>query len=432
MAGEVGSRSVYLITYSQADRKKCGSAAEFAEIVTSAFQNCTVLQWVSSEESHAEEGFHYHLAVKFDRVKRWKRVRDQIQERYGICIHFSDNHENYYSAYSYVVKEGNYVQSPNHPVYTGSPITKNASRKRKEDRSSKDYSSYTTTRRSRKSISVLDVQDMIVKQNVKTDEELCRQASREKADGKVDLAEFILGKPENRRRELIKTAWKIENAEHECQRKSTSILELLEKAGDLECTCSQYCLWYEMAGQVLYNNDVDFAEYAKGIYAALSQGRSKFVNFMITGPANCGKTFLLMPLTKIFKTFLNPASGTFAWVGAVSSEVVFLNDFRWSEKILPWHDFLNLLEGAPIHVSAPKTHYSEDLFWDKKQPIFSTASTEIVKKFSCGDIDERETNMMRTRWNVFNLKYKIDEKDAVPIAPCAKCFYSLVQNFRRM
>ena len=187
-----------------------------------------------------------------------------------------------------------------------------------------------------------------------------------------------------------------------------------------------------MAGQVLYNNDIDIEKFAAGIYNALSQGRSKFVNFMITGPANCGKTFLLMPLTKIFNTFLNPASGTFAWVGAVTSEVVFLNDFRWSEKILPWHDFLNLLEGAPIHVSAPKTHYPEDLLWTKKQPVFSTASHEIVKKFISGDIDERETDMMKTRWNVFKMKYQIDEKDAVTIDPCAKCFYSLVNNFRRL
>ena len=30
---------------------------------------------------------------------------------------------------------------------------------------------------------------------------------------------------------------------------------------------------------------------------------------------------------------------SFAWVGAQSCEGVFLNDFRWSEKIIPWHDY---------------------------------------------------------------------------------------------
>eukprot|EP00111_Clytia_hemisphaerica_P018865 TCONS_00055769-protein len=428
---EVGSRSVYLVTYSQADRQKCESAEKFAEIITAAFENCKVLQWASSEESHSEGGFHYHLALKFDRVKRWKKVRDFIQQRYDICVNFSNSHENYYSAYTYVIKEGSYVLSQNHPVYTGSPKTGKASRKRKEGRSESDESSASCSR-SRRSITVLDVHEMIVKQNVKTDDELCRQASREKADGKVDLAEFILKKPENRRRELIKTAWKIENAEKACDRKGMSIIDIFEATGQLECSCPEYCKWYEMAGQVLYNNDIDITKFAAGIYNALSQGRRKFANFMITGPTNCGKTFLLMPLTKIFNTFLNPASGTFAWVGAVTSEVVFLNDFRWSEKILPWHDFLNLLEGAPIHISAPKTHYAEDLLWDKKQPVFSTASHEIIKKFISGDIDERETEMMKTRWNVFKLKYRIDEKDAVIIEPCAKCFHSLIDNFRRL
>ena len=48
---------------------------------------------------------------------------------------------------------------------------------------------------------------------------------------------------------------------------------------------------------------------------------------MITGPANCGKTFIFNPLREIYETFTNPATGTFAWVGAELAEVIFLNDF---------------------------------------------------------------------------------------------------------
>jgi len=61
---------------------------------------------------------------------------------------------------------------------------------------------------------------------------------------------------------------------------------------------------------------------------------------MIVGTANCGKTFLLNPLTEMYHTFCNPASGSFAWIGVESGECIFLNDFRWSPQLIPWHDLL--------------------------------------------------------------------------------------------
>ena len=48
---------------------------------------------------------------------------------------------------------------------------------------------------------------------------------------------------------------------------------------------------------------------------------------------------------------------SFAWVGAEEAELLFLNDFCWSPQIVPWHDLLLLLEGEPVHVPAPKTHF---------------------------------------------------------------------------
>ena len=70
-------------------------------------------------------------------------------------------------------------------------------------------------------------------------------------------------------------------------------------------------------------------------------------------------TFILSPLTEIFKCFVSPSSGAFAWVGAEKAEIIFLND----ERLMPWSDFLSLLEGLPVHLQAPKTHYAEDILW---------------------------------------------------------------------
>ena len=65
----------------------------------------------------------------------------------------------------------------------------------------------------------------------------------------------------------------------------------------------------------------------------LDKGRGKYRNIFIVGPANCGKTFILNSLNKVFATFSNPATTTFAWVGAEHAECIFLIDFRWSAEI---------------------------------------------------------------------------------------------------
>ena len=85
-----------------------------------------------------------------------------------------------------------------------------------------------------------------------------------------------------------------------------------------------------MATDILNRNGVDVT-----VRVLLEKGRGKYRNIYLKGPANCGKTFLLNPLNLIYHTFSNPATTTFAWVGAEDADVIFLNDFRWSKEIIP-------------------------------------------------------------------------------------------------
>ena len=48
--------------------------------------------------------------------------------------------------------------------------------------------------------------------------------------------------------------------------------------------------------------------------------------------------------------------GTFAWMRAKQSEIIVLNDFRWSASIIPCSDFLQMLERDIVHLPAPKRH----------------------------------------------------------------------------
>ena len=100
--------------------------------------------------------------------------------------------------------------------------------------------------------------------------------------------------------------------------------------------------------------------------------------------------------TIIYNTFTNPATSNFAWVGAECAKVLFLNDFRWSPQVLPWHDMLLRLEGQTAHLPAPKYHYAKDIVFETDTAIFCTGKHELVF-IKGGCIDERETEMMRVR-----------------------------------
>ena len=101
--------------------------------------------------------------------------------------------------------------------------------------------------------------------------------------------------------------------------------------------------------------------FCAAIYDALENGRGKYRNIYIYGPANTGKTFMISPLKKLYNAFSNPATGTFAWVGAENAEIVLLNDFRWHPSIIAWGDLLQLLEGDILHLPAPKNFFIKDI-----------------------------------------------------------------------
>ena len=91
-----------------------------------------------------------------------------------------------------------------------------------------------------------------------------------------------------------------------------------------------------------------------------------------------GKTFLLNPLNVVFKSFSNPATSTFAWVGAEKAEIIFLNDLRSNHQIIQWHDLILMLEGQPVHLPAPKSHFCKDLEFDADTPIFCTTKHDFA------------------------------------------------------
>ena len=159
----------------------------------------------------------------------------------------------------------------------------------------------------------------------------------------------------------------------------------------------------------------------------LHKGRSKFRNIMICGPANSGKTFILNSLTSVYNTFCNPACSSFAWVGAENAECIFLNDFRWSQQIIQWHDFLLMLEGQMVHLPAPKTHYAKDIVFDRDTPIFCTGKQPIIY-MKIGVINAKEKGNDGSAVENFHFNVRMEEQNQIDLPKCPKCFATFILN----
>ena len=258
-----------------------------------------------------------------------------------------------------------YVQSDEHPRLqdAANPKTSNASQarcKRKtkpparysvaqestledEDEIGEGPSSGRKNKRKRR-MTAFEVSQIIVEGNIKSLTELQALALEQKGEGKTDLAEFLINRNPRAVTDVMQSTWEIEESKAKLERGKKTRMELMQEARMGECAPGCDGNWYDCAKEIHDKSGLTVEYFSEVVRELLIKGRGKNRNLMLTGPANCGKTFLLNPLTLIFNTFCNPALGTFAWIGAETAECIFLNDFRWSPQLLPWHDLLLMSE----------------------------------------------------------------------------------------
>ena len=220
----------------------------------------------------------------------------------------------------------------------------------------------------------------------------------------------------------------MEEAMKDEDRVSNSRLQwLFQDAQKGECVADGNGQWKLLAKQTLERNNSCVEEFSLTLTNLLVKRRGKGRKILIVAAASCTKTFLIKPLCTIFNAFDNPSKRTFNWVGVEEAEIIFLNDFRWSESIIASEDMLRLLEGNKIHVLTPKAHFAEDFLLEKDTPIFRTtpSRTHII---SNGTVNETESEMTGVRWTTFQFFHQMEKEDVNDVPPCPKCFADLVMN----
>ena len=426
MAANSPQRTIYLVTYSQADLSKFPSRESFSVAILNGFEarNVQVVMWVTSLEHHQNAGCHYHMALKLASKSRWLKVRAEVLKNHAINVNFREQKEGntYYSAYQYVTKaDGEFIASPGHPEMTALPRTEKAIAAKK----AAHQQIPSRKRRREERMSDFDLLKIVQQRKFTSRLQIFSLAANLQAEGNDSLARFIANRGSKCIENALMLAKELKEAPVQLQRQSKTRLELLRAFLDGPCVAECDEQWLRCAIEVVQQNGIELAAFATAVYQLLKLGRGKYRNIFIHGPANCGKSFLLQPLKLVFKIFLNPAHGTFAWVGVDECEVIFLNDFRWSPTLIAWETLLVLLEGDITHLPAPKKLCHKDIEIQSDVPIFATSDMPIVFAKG-GTIDMTNTRMMEVRWRSFNLWKVIPESERKELQPCARCFAQLV------
>ena len=125
--------------------------------------------------------------------------------------------------------------------------------------------------------------------------------------------------------DTIDKAWRMHTIDEAYQRRLKSRLQVINEVSLQAGACGGQ--WLTCALNVLDRNSIHHIVFADALRTRFTVGRGKHINILVTGPADCAKTFLFKPLEQIFpEAFLAPSSSQFSWIGVEHAPVIWLND----------------------------------------------------------------------------------------------------------
>ena len=224
------------------------------------------------------------------------------------------------------------------------------------------------------------------------------------------------------------TIWEIENAAVEIEQQNRTRIDVVINFAQQACVDGCNGIWLQRALEVLRQNNINVHCFSTTIRNGLKHGRKKSNNVFLFGPTNSAKSFLLEPMENMFKCFMNPADGKYAWVGLDECEVAILQDFRWHSDNISWNQMLLLLEGQTVHLPRPRNLFPSDMEIPRENtiPFFATSKAALEYKGTYNTRDDSETEMMSSRWVVFTFHHKLPKEKIIPTKACPSCFAKLV------
>ena len=95
---------------------------------------------------------------------------------------------------------------------------------------------------------------------------------------------------------------------------------------------------------------------------------------------------------------------------------------RQADAVVRSFEFVGRASNSP---AGPQNtlQYAEDILWSKKIPIFATSSQRI-RKYDGGVLNDVETGMMEKRWKYFEFSKPVQSPKE--IKPCPMCFANFI------
>ena len=457
--GRRQNRHVYFITLSRADTGVIPTQNEFAKGILDVLSELKLMEilqrWVACKEQHADGSWHYHMAIHLSKQRKWVQIKDLYRSKTGFELHFSAKSYGYAKAYNYVTKSGAsslISHSPNHEhmalirkPQTEKCMAANVQRgqekeKKKRQRETSEASASSRGKSKKEQPQDLrhkDVTRLIVEKRIGTYQHLQGLAEVRRRLDQWDLFNYLAVHSKVRTAEMIERVWSTMQAPEDIAQINLPRITVLENARSGECVSGCDGKWKQNAGQIIEQNPlVDGKRLKKAIRDNVDMGRCKGQTVFLIGPKDCGKSFLLLPLELLFKTFSNPTRGSYNWVGIQDSECIFLNDFRWDKDIIDWSDFLRLLAGERLWFEMPKNLFPTNYLLDENNtiPIFGTGKARTQWRGAYQAIDISEDQQLDCRISYFDFTYsipsdKIARRGSAGWAPaCPKCFAEFVME----
>ena len=203
---------------------------------------------------------------------------------------------------------------------------------------------------------------------------------------------------------LIEDIWRWESINQVVADAKRSVPECVEDALRRACVCGG--AWLDFALDVLAHNDIRVSDIVDVFSVAFREGRSPVAPVVVFAGASGGegKSFILKCLVAVFgaeNVFFTPSHPAFPFLGIDGAKVVFLDDFRFLESVVPLATQCLWFDGSAVPIAKPQNQpgsTGHDIYHGTAPVFITTKAQDIEALRAAGDGD---ASMLLRRLRVF-------------------------------
>ena len=396
---------------------------------------------------------HDHAPLLAARAFRPWAVKRALLRKFGLATHWSFSHDGYWSCLRYVVRGSPGKPSASldaapvlwsaegeHPppnMLCNEPLTAAAvaaRRQRADDKAAEEGAKATR-------ITEIDVWPLVVANNFRNTEDDMNADKELMAHAKkhcTTAMQNFLFKHRSRLSGLIDDIWKWECVETDLAFAKMTRVESMQSAVKEPCQC--HGQWRYHVLRSLDLNNIDKAALFSDIMQALTTGRSETTPVIVLAGdrGGEGKSMFLKGLLPVFgdrHVFKGPVPGNFPLVDLPGKKVVFLDEWRFDESILPFATQCLWYDGSSVPVARPQNDAGGPGHKDYKgtAPIFVTTKRADLLQLEAWALDRPDSgtpwdanaSMLSRRLKVYHFQKRVP-KPPRNLKTCARCFAELL------